>query len=196
MTTKIVGLTGSIGTGKSTVARMLKRLKIPVQDSDAIVHTLLNFHPPTIDKILHYFPQASHEGQINRQILGRIVFNDPPSLKLLESIIHPEVKAKHIAFIHEHELKGTPLIVLDIPLLFEVGWQTVCHHIVVTACEASVQQARVMARRGMTIDKYNHILQQQWSPDQKIANATWVIHTNISFIDTFKQIKNILRSCI
>lgn len=195
MTTRIVGLTGSIGTGKSAVAHMLKRLRIPVHESDLLVHTLLNEHLPTIEQVCRHFPQAVAEGKINRQILGQIVFRDREALKCLEDILHHQIKAKHLAFIAQHQEMNTPLAVLDIPLLFEAGLQQICHEVAVTDCASETQRSRVLARPGMTLEKYHYIISQQWPPARKKAGATWVINTDTSFLDTFMQITKIMRSC-
>jgi dephospho-CoA kinase len=192
--TKVVGLTGSIGTGKSTTVRMLRRLKLPVQEADAFVHVLFQ-NAAIIAAIGNAFPTVVVDGIIHRPTLRQLVFKQRAALKKLEAILHPQVRARHLQFIAHHQEAGTPLIVLDIPLLFEVGWQRTCDIVVVTDCNPLIQRQRVLARPGMTADIFDHIVAQQWPPDKKKANAQYVLETGISYHHTFQQIKKILRDC-
>lgn len=190
-----VGLTGSIGTGKSTTVAMLRRLKIPVQDSDAIVHTLLKDDLDVKAAIAETFPEAVKGGTIDRPALRQVVFNHPIELKKLENILHPYVYQRHLNFIAHHQKNGTPLIVLDIPLLFEVGWQEIFDVVVVTNCDPFLQQQRVLARPGMTEQIFKRIIAEQWPADKKKAHADYVLETGHGRLHTFQQVKKIMRGC-
>lgn len=195
MSTLIVGLTGSIGTGKSTVSRMLRRLQVPVHESDAIVHQLLAQDTTVIEKVSQAFPQAVQRGSINRQLLAQVVFCHSSALRTLEEILHPALKEELLSFIAHHQVEKNPLIVLDIPLLFEKGWQDLCDKVVVTDCDPAIQYQRVMRRPGMTSTLFRGIIVQQWPAHQKRARADYVLDTSKGLMSTFHQLKMIFQGC-
>lgn len=155
----ILGLTGSIGMGKSAVAAMLRELGVPVFDADAAVHKLQAPGGALLPAIEAAFPGTTGPGGLDRQALGTKVFGDPAALAQLEQIVHPAVGAERAAFLrtHEHE----PLIVFDIPLLYEKGHGTGLDAVAVVSAPAAMQQARVLARPGMTVEKFAQILDRK-----------------------------------
>jgi len=171
----ILGLTGSIGMGKSTTAAMFREQGVPVHDSDETVHRLYaGAAVPLVDAA---FPGTVIDGVVDRTKLAAAVLNNPLELKRLESIIHPLVRAESEAFLQRNRQAGTPVVVLDIPLLFETGGEDRVDAIVVVSAAAEIQQARVLARSGMTADKFASILAKQMPDAEKRRRADYVIDT-------------------
>ena len=193
--TSILGLTGSIGTGKSATTKMLRRLGIPVQDSDAVVHDLLARDADVLQQITDHFPHVVNNGVVNRHGLRETIFQNTHALRTLESIIHPRVREQHSSFIKHHQNKQTPLIALDIPLLFERGWDALCSFTIAMNCSPEIQRERVLRRPGMTEAFYEYILAQQWSTLKKCQRATFILDSNHGFVHTFQQLKRELRLC-
>lgn len=186
----ILGLTGSIGMGKSTVAAMFASAGVPVFDADAIVHRLQGPRGALLPAIEAAFPGSTGPEGVRREALGAQVFADPDALKRLEAIVHPAVAAERHAFLIEHA--GQPLVVFDIPLLFEKGgWESVDAAAVVSA-PAQVQRARVLARPGMTPDKFAHILSLQVPDADKRARADHVIDTGGSLQATEAAVMDLI----
>ena len=192
MTSYFLGLTGSIGTGKSTTARMLRHLKIPVYDADKEVHRLLSEDKEVFICLKDLFPETIIDGHIDRKKLGAHVFHNKTALCQLEEILHPRVKNATLEFMQDHTQKGTLLAVLDIPLLFEKGYEPLCHKIIVTTCRPELQQERVMARPSMTLEKFKKITQHQLSLEEKNARADFILTTNTHRLETFRQLREIL----
>ena len=180
----IVGLTGSIGMGKSTAAKMLRQMGVPVYDADAAVHALQAPGGIALPPIEAAFPGVVKNGVLDRQALGARVFGNKEALRKLEAIVHPLVGQKQRAFLKRAAQRGALLVVLDIPLLFEGrGERRVDGTLVVTA-PGFLQQRRVLARPGMTQEKFAGILRQQ-VPDQiKRRKATFVIPTGMGMAPT------------
>ena len=164
---KVLGLTGSIAMGKSTVAKMLKRQGIPVHDSDATVHRLMAPGGDAFKGIAEVFPSVIVDGHIDRQTLGRIVFGQPDKLKILESISHPLVARETRRFLARQQARGRGLVVLDIPLLFETGAEKRCDFIACVSAPAFIQTQRALARPGMTLEKFLSIKAQQTADQEK-----------------------------
>ena len=183
----ILGLTGSIGMGKSTVAVMFRRLLVPVFDADAVVHELQGPGGAALPAITAAFPAAVADGTLDRSALGAVVFSNPAQLTLLESIIHPLIAAERARFLTRHRRR--PLVVLDIPLLFERGGADACDLIAVVSAPADVQRARVLARPGMTLERYESILARQLPDIDKRTRADIVIPTGDSIIITRRVVK-------
>lgn len=181
---KILGLTGSIGMGKSTVAAMFRELGVPVHDSDAAVHRLYAQGGAAVAPIEAEFPGVTVEGVIDRSRLAQRVLNDPDALKRLERIIHPLVRDESARFRAEAAARGAKLLVLDVPLLFETNGHLNCDVTAVVSAPADVQRERVMARPGMTAEKYEAILAKQMPDAEKRAMATYVIPTGGSLDET------------
>lgn len=171
----VIGLTGSIGMGKSTTAEMFAQEGIPVNDADQVVHDL--YHGEAVDPIAEAFPNAVRDGVVDRQELSRQLSVAPEKFKLLESIVHPLVRKREAEFLDKHKSAGAALVVLDIPLLFETGGKKRVDFVVVVSCDPQVQRQRVLARPGMTEEKLSMILARQVPDAEKRARADFVIDT-------------------
>jgi dephospho-CoA kinase len=186
----ILGLTGSIGMGKSTVAAMLEAAGVPVFDADAVVHRLQGPRGALVPAIEAMFPGSTGPEGVLRDKLGAQVFADPEALARLEGIVHPAVAAERHAFLIEHA--GQPLVVFDIPLLYEKGgWEQV-DAVAVVSAPADVQRARVLARPGMTPEKFAHILSLQVPDAEKRARADHVIDTGTSLFATEEAVDGLI----
>lgn len=171
----VIGLTGSIGMGKSTTARMFSEEGVPVHDSDESVHRLYaGAAAPLVEAA---FPGVTIDGKIDRTILGGKVLGNPAAMKTLESIIHPLVRADADEFLRRSRESGAKLAVLDIPLLFETGGRDRVDKVVVVTAPADVQRARVLARPGMTVDKFEAILARQVPDVEKRRQADFIVDT-------------------
>ena len=172
----VLGLTGSIGMGKSTTARMFVEEGVPVHDSDAAVHRLYSgIAAPLIEA---RFPGTVVDGTVDRERLAKAVLGNPEALRDLERIVHPLVRADSERFLARHRKAEAPLVVLDIPLLFETGGRERVDRIVVVTAPAEVQRERVLARPGMTEEKFAAILARQVPDAEKRAAADHVIDTS------------------
>ena len=180
----IVGLTGSIGMGKSTAAKMLREMGVPVYDADAAVHALQAPGGAALPRIEAAFPGVVKAGVLDRQALGARVFGNKAALRQLEAIVHPLVQSRQRIFLRGAALAGEPLVVLDIPLLFEgLGERRVDATLVVSA-PAFLQRRRVMARPGMTAEKLAGILRLQVPDALKRREASLVIPTGLGLAPT------------
>ena len=182
----ILGLTGSIGMGKSAVAAMLRELGVPVFDADAAVHELQGPEGACLDPIERAFPGTTGPLGVDRQKLGAAVFGHPDKLKLLEGIVHPEVAEMRRTFLADNA--DAPLIVFDIPLLFEKTGQHGLDAVAVVSAPAAVQRERVLARPGMTTEKFETILNLQVPDAEKRARADFVIDTGVWLAETRAQV--------
>jgi dephospho-CoA kinase len=178
----ILGLTGSIGMGKSAVATMLRDLGVPVFDADAAVHMLQGAGGALLPMIEAAFPGTTGPGGVLRQELGTRVFGDPAALAKLETMIHPAVAKMREAFMHENA--GAALVVFDIPLLFEKGNTAGIDAVAVVSAPAEMQRTRVLERPGMTLDKFYQILKLQIPDAEKRARADYVINTGVTLDQT------------
>ena len=185
-----LGLTGSIGMGKSTVAAMFEDLGVPVFDSDAAVHRLQGEGGRLVAAIEAMFPDTTGPKGVDRTLLGEAVLADPRALKRLEALIHPAVAAARRAFIAAHA--DAPVILLDIPLLFEAGGADQVDKIAVVSAGPEVQRERVLARPGMTAEKFEQILARQLPDAEKRARADFVIPTDVGFDGTRASVRRIL----
>ena len=187
----ILGLTGSIGMGKSTVAAMFRDLGVPVFDADAAVHELQGPGGALVPAIEAAFPGTTGPLGVDRQKLGAAVFGDAAALKRLETIVHPAVGAKRGEFVAAHAER--PLIVFDIPLLYEKGGGDMVDAVVVVSASAQAQRERVLKRPGMTAEKFGQILSLQ-SPDaEKVGRADYVIDTDSTLAETRQAVTNLVR---
>ncbi len=182
----IIGLTGSIGMGKSTVAAMFAEAGIPVFDADAEVRALQGPDGELLPAIEAAFPGSTGPQGVDRDKLGQQVFGDKAALARLEAIVHPAVGAKRADFLAEHGAK--PAVLFDIPLLFERGGDAAVDLVVVVSAPADVQRDRVLARPGMTSEKFAHILGLQTPDAEKRARAHHVIDTGTSLEETRFQV--------
>jgi dephospho-CoA kinase len=186
----IIGLTGSIGMGKSTVAAMFAEAGIPVFDADAEVRAMQGPGGELLPAIEAAFPGSTGPQGVDRDRLGQQVFADKPALARLEAIVHPAVGARRAAFLAEHDDKRA--VVFDIPLLFERGGHESVDMVVVVSAPPEVQRARVLARPGMTPEKFEHILGLQLPDAEKRARATRVIDTGTTLAATRAQVAELI----
>ncbi len=186
----ILGLTGSIGMGKSAVAAMFRGLGVPVFDADAAVHELQGPGGACIVPIERAFPGTTGPQGVDRQKLGAAVFGNAQALKLLESIVHPEVAEMRRAFLADNA--DAPLIVFDIPLLYEKTGQHGLDAVVVVSAPAAVQRERVLARPGMTAEKFEQILKLQVPDAEKRKLADHVLDTGVSLAETRHAVQQLV----
>jgi dephospho-CoA kinase len=191
----ILGLTGSVGMGKSTAAAMLRRLRVPVHDSDAVVHRLLAPGGAGVAAVGKAFREArAPNGGIDRAALGRRVFADSAALARLERILHPLVRQSQRRFLAQARARRLPLVVLDIPLLYETGGEPGCDKVMVVSAPPYLQRARVMARPGMSEERFRAILRQQLPDSVKRRRADFVVPTGLGRAVTFRKLARILRA--
>ena len=189
----ILGLTGSVGMGKSTTVRMLRRMRVPVHDADAEVHRLLGPGGRAVAAVAQVFPGAAKGDRIDRSALGRLVFDDSAALSRLESILHPQVRSSQARFLAACRRRRVPVAVLDIPLLFETGGESRCDGVIVVSAPLWLQRARVLQRPGMTKARLAAILAQQTPDAEKRRRARWVVPTGLGQALTLRRLKAILR---
>lgn len=186
----ILGLTGSIGMGKSAVAAMFRGLGVPVFDADAAVHELQGPGGACVQPIERAFPGTTGPQGVDRQKLGAAVFGDPAALRLLESIVHPEVAEMRRAFLADNA--AAPLIVFDIPLLYEKTGQHGLDAVAVVSAPYEQQRARVLARPGMTEERFAQILKLQVPDAEKRTRADHVIDTGTSLPETRHAVQRLV----
>lgn len=187
----IIGLTGSIGMGKSTTAKMFMDENIAVHDADAVVHDLYRAGP-LVDEIEERFPGTKNEGSIDRKKLGQYVLNDKAAMKELEALVHPYVRRAEEKFIEYNRNKNVKLVVLDIPLLFETGGDKRVDKIVVVTAPYEVQRERVLSRPDMSEEKFQQILQKQMSDAEKRSRADFLIDTSLGMDAAREQVQHII----
>ncbi len=188
----VIGLTGSIGMGKSNAAMALRRMGVPVHDADGAVHTLLGPGGRAVKPVAAIFPAALSGDRIDRRVLGDLVFGDTPALRRLEAILHPLVRRASRDFIQAARRARTPIIVLDIPLLYESGASKTVDMVIVVSAPAAIQRQRVLARPGMTEAKFRAILSRQVPDAEKRRRADFVVRTGGHRGDTFRQLRRVL----
>ena len=188
----ILGLTGSIGMGKSTTAGFFREAGVPLHDSDAVVHRL--YEGEAVGPVEAAFPGVTVDGRIDRAKLAEKLVGNPDAIRRLEAIVHPLVRAVSEGFIKEQAARGARVIVLDIPLLFETGGETRVDAVVVVSAPAAVQRARVLSRAGMTAERLDALLARQMSDAEKRARAHFVVDSSRSFDSARAQVHGILRA--
>ncbi|MGY6709955.1 MAG: dephospho-CoA kinase [Rhizobiaceae bacterium] len=186
----VLGLTGSIGMGKSTTAAMFREEGVPVHDSDEAVHRI--YAGPAAPLIDRAFPGTVVDGVVDRQLLSKQVLGKPDELRRLESIVHPLVRQDADAFLRDARERGEPLALLDIPLLFETGGKDRVDRIVVVTAPSDVQRQRVMARPDMTEQKFEAILARQVPDAEKRRQADFVIDTSLGMDPARAQVREIV----
>lgn len=174
---KIIGLTGSIGMGKSTTAAMFREAGIPVYDADAAVHALYDVGGAAVGPVGEAFPGVVKDGRVDREELRQRVLGQPDELKRLNAIVHPLVGMDRVGFLKQAEADGCDWVVFDVPLLFETGGHANVDAIVVVSAPPEMQRERVLARPGMTPDRLDAILAQQTPDAEKRARAHYVVDT-------------------
>jgi dephospho-CoA kinase len=190
--TFVLGLTGSIGMGKSATAAVFRSLGVPVHDSDAAVHAL--YRAAAAPLIGKEFPGTVMDGVVDRAALGKQVLGSPERLKALEAIVHPLVRAERDAFLTAALAACAPVAVLDIPLLFETGGERECDAVLVVTADPETQAARVLARPGMTPEKFEAIAEKQMPDAEKRERAHFLVDTGRGFPAAEHQVRGILRA--
>jgi dephospho-CoA kinase len=185
-----IALTGSIGMGKSTVAKMFERVGIPLFDADVQVRRLQGPDGALIEKIEELFPGTVRHGTLDRDCLAHIVLSDPARLAALERIVHPAVRDAREAFMAEHA--DAPALIFDIPLLLETAGEKEFDQVIVVSAPVEVQRARVLERHGMTAAKLDSILARQMPDEEKRARADFIVDTGTDLSTTERQVRDIL----
>ena len=187
----VLCLTGSLGMGKSTAAKFFAAAGVPVHDADAVVHAL--YEGEAVAPIEQAFPGATANGKVDRAKLAGMVLNDSAALSRLEAIVHPLVAAARERFLAAARSAGTPVVLLDVPLLFETGGDGHCDAVVVVSAPLEMQRQRALERPGMTEDKFAAILRKQMPDAEKRRRADFIVDSSQSFDHTRAQIGDILR---
>ncbi|AFX98218.1 dephospho-CoA kinase [Candidatus Endolissoclinum faulkneri L2] len=185
----VVGLTGSIGMGKTTTARMFRRLGIPLYDSDIAVHGMMCQGGEAVACIDRAFPGVVKHGVVNRNVLSSLVFKNPEALLLLESIVHPLVANQITLFLRNCQLLRCPIVMLDIPLLLETNFHYICDLVVVVSAPNFIQQQRVLARPEITQELLVKILSKQISDYKKRQLSDQIIYTGLGKSYTMRLVK-------
>ncbi|MGK9165978.1 dephospho-CoA kinase [Inquilinus limosus] len=193
---RILGLTGSIGMGKSTAAAMLRRDGVAVHDADAVVHDLLRRGGAAVPAVAAAFPEAVRDGAVDRRALGALVFGKPEALRRLEAILHPLVRRRMRRFLQQAGRRGDRLVVLDIPLLFETGGERFCDAVAVVSAPRLLQRQRVLTRPGMTREKFAAILAAQMPDREKRRRADWVVPTGLGRRPTRLALRAVRRQAL
>ncbi|MBY0355077.1 MAG: dephospho-CoA kinase [Rickettsiales bacterium] len=187
-----IGLTGGIATGKSTVAKQFELMGVPRFDADQAVHQLLHRSGAVQERVAQRFPEVFDNGQIQRKILGDIVFHDAEALHWLEQLLHPAVRRAEQAFERQCRRHGKAWFIAEIPLLFEVEAQDRFDLILMTSCAPWQQRARAFARPSMTEEKYAHIVRRQMPTHEKRKRAHIDIRTGLGKADALRQVKSVI----
>lgn len=190
---RVLGLTGSIAMGKSTAARLLRRMRVPVYDADAEIHLLLARGGAGVAPVEAAFPGTVVAGAVDRAALGARVFADPAALRRLEKILHPLARRAQRAFLDRHMRARTKLVCLDVPLLYETMGERRCDLVVVVSASAAIQRQRALARPGMTREKLAGILARQMPDRKKRALADVVAVTGLGHLATLRALAKAAR---
>ena len=186
----LIGLTGSIGMGKSTTAGLFAAEGVPVNDADVVVHDL--YRNEAVKPVGAAFPGSVRDGVVDREELARQLRENPAKFPLLEQIVHPLVRERERAFVERQRAAGTPMVLLDIPLLFETGGETRVNTVVVVTCDADIQRQRVLSRPGMTEDKFALILSRQTPDSEKRQRADYIIDTGPGIEAARQRVREII----
>lgn len=195
----VIGLTGSLAMGKSTLAAMLQQQGVPVHDSDAEVHALMRQEGAAYAQIAAAFPASQHKGlyqaggAIDRGALAALVFKDETARRRLENILHPQVQQAQTRFIAQAERSGIGIVALDIPLLFETGAEARVDYTLCATAPRYIQRARALARPGMTEERLKAIISTQMPDAEKRKRADFIVHTGLGHAYAKRQILGILK---
>jgi len=192
---KVLGLTGSVGMGKSTIAAMLRRMRVPVYDADAAVHRALAPGGEAVAAVLREFPTVGRGGGIDRRALGAQVFGDRAALRRLEAILHPLVARDERRFVALARARRRRLVVLDVPLLYESKGEERCDLVLVVWAPSFLQRVRVLKRPGMTAARFSFIRAQQTSEREKRRRADFLVPSGLGRADTWRRLTRVLRHC-
>jgi len=203
----ILGLTGSIGMGKSTAGAMLRHLGIPLHEADEEVHTLLGPDGKAVPAVCTEFPlyefpmiygkkDKTGRRPLKRKELGALIFSDDEKREALEAILHPFIREAQNIFIRTQSVSGQKIIALDIPLLFETGGENLVDYIITMSAPAFIQKERVLSRTGMNNEKFKKILDRQMSDGEKCLRSNFIIHTGLGRAHMMKELKSVLQQII
>jgi dephospho-CoA kinase len=190
----ILGLTGSIGMGKSTAAKLFAEAGVPVYDADATVHMI--YEGEAAPAIEAAFPGTTTGGKVDRNRLSAQVVHDPAAIKRLEQIVHPMLRTHHQKFLHDAEASGAPIAVVDVPLLFETGGEKRVDAVVVVTTSPEIQRQRILARDGMTGEKLDAILARQLPDAEKRKRADFIVDTSHGLDPVRARIRDILDQAV
>jgi dephospho-CoA kinase len=190
----VLGLTGSIGMGKSTTAKLFAEAGVPVYDADATVHMV--YQGEAVPAIEAAFPGATADGKVDRARLSAQVVNDPAAIKRLEAIVHPMLRAYHQKFLDDAERSGAPVAVVDVPLLYETGGEKRVDAVVVVTTTPEIQRERVLARANMTQEMLDTILARQLPDAEKRKRADFVVDTSHGLDPVRARIRDILEQAV
>jgi len=189
----VIGLTGSIGMGKTTAAKALARLGLPIHDSDSAVHKIFARGGAAVGPVGSAFPEAIRDGAVDRAKLGDLVFHDPDALRRLEVIVHPLVRLDSRAFLRRCAARRDPLAVLDVPLLFEVGRESECDLVILVTAPGFVQAHRVLRRPGMTPRRFADIKTRQMADVEKRRRADFIVQTGLDRRESLRGLSHIVK---
>jgi dephospho-CoA kinase len=190
----VIGLTGSIGMGKSTAAAMLRRLKLPVHDADAAVHALLGPRGRAVPAVLAAFPGTGDpESGIDRKALGRRVFSDSAALRRLEHLLHPLVAGEERRFVAACLRRRSPIVIRDVPLLYETGGDRRCAAVLLVSAPLFLQRQRVLARPRMTETQFRQILAKQLPDREKRRRTRYIVETGLGKRHSLKMLRHFLK---
>lgn len=192
----LIGLTGSIGMGKTQTAALFEEEGVPRYDADAAVHALYEIGGAAVGPIGEMFPEAVRDGAVDRAALGQIVLKDAAKLAALEKTVHPLAGATQVDFLNAQIAAGATHVLLDIPLLFETGGHEFVDCVVVVSAPPDIQRARVLERPGMTEEKFADILAKQLPDTDKRAAADFIVDSSVSVADAHRQVKEILAAVL
>jgi dephospho-CoA kinase len=190
----ILGLTGSIGMGKSTTAKLFAEAGVPVYDADATVHKI--YEGEAVPAIEAAFPGTTAEGRVDRNRLSAQVVHDPAAIRKLEQIVHPMLGASRQKFLHDAEQSGAPVVVVDVPLLYETGGEKRVDAVVVVTTTPEIQRQRILARDNMTSEKLDAILARQLPDAEKRKRADFVVDTSHGLDPVRVRIRDILNEAV
>ena len=188
----VLCLTGSLGMGKSTAAKFFAEAGVPVHDSDAVVHAL--YEGEAVAAIAAAFPGTTFDGKVDRGKLAVKIIDDKAALARLEAIVHPLVAKARDKFLADAQARGSPVVVLDIPLLFEIGGEGSCDAVVVVSAPADMQRARAFERPGMTEEKFATLLAKQVPDEEKRRRADFIVDSSQGFDYARAQVRDILEA--
>ncbi|MES2750632.1 MAG: dephospho-CoA kinase [Pseudomonadota bacterium] len=190
----LLGLTGSIGMGKSTTAKLFEEAGVPVYDADATVHKV--YEGEAVPAVEAAFPGSTAGGKVDRQKLSAMVLNNAEAMKLLETIVHPMLRSHQLKFLSDAEKSGAPVAVLDVPLLYETGGEARVDAVVVVTTTPEIQRERILARDNMTSDKLDAILARQLPDAEKRKRADFVVDTSHGLEPVRQRIREILSEVV
>ena len=192
----VLGVTGSIAMGKSTVSTMLSHLNNPLHDADKTVHELMSVNGKAYHEIAKSFPGAIRVNGVDRAKLGREVFGNPEKLEQLENILHPLVREARNRFFRQQSRYKSRLVILDVPLLYETGGDKDCDKVLVVSAPFFIQKQRALARHGMTQTKFHDILKRQVPAHDKRRRADFIGPTGLGKAYTYRALKRLIRNLI